>query len=205
LATHRYADDAIVHCRTRREAEEVRTAVAQRLHECRLELHPEKTKIVYCKDEDRRGNYPNPKFDFLGYTFRPRKSKNRWGKIFVNFTPAISTSAAKAIRDEIRGWRLQSCSDKSIEDLSRMFNPIIRGWLHYYGRFYRSAVYLSTGQSAGALGVTEIQETSPSSTMCTSMGRPVVPECSGAVRSLADGKGRVCCGSRMNGDVHVRF
>src|SRR5262249_24540564 len=138
LPFERYADDAIVHCRTRREAEEVRNAVAQRLQECRLELHPEKTKIVYCKDEDRRGNDPSQKFDFLGYTFRPRKSKTRWGKLFVNFTPAISTSAAKAIRDEIRGWRLQSCSDKSIEDLSRMFNPIIRGWLHYYGRFYRS-------------------------------------------------------------------
>src|SRR5262249_45304360 len=140
--------------------------------------------------------------------FRPRKSKNRWGKIFVNFTPAISTSAAKAIRDEIRGWRLQSCSDKSIEDLSRMFNPIIRGWLNYYGRFYRSAVYLSLLQLDKALarwGVTEIQETSPSSTKRTSMGRPVVPACSGAVRSLADREGRFCCGSRMNGDVHVRF
>ena len=133
LPFERYADDAIVHCRTRREAEEVRNAVAQRLQECRLELHPEKTKIVYCKDEDRRGNYPNQKFDFLGYTFRPRKSKNRWGKLFANFTPAISTRAAKAIRDEIRGWRLQSCSDQSIEALSRMFNPIIRGWLQYYG------------------------------------------------------------------------
>jgi RNA-directed DNA polymerase len=151
LPFERYADDAIVHCRTRREAEEVRNAVAQRLQECRLELHPEKTKIVYCKDEDRRGNDPSQKFDFLGYTFRPRKSITRWGKLFVNFTPAISTSAAKAIRDEIRGWRLQSCSDKSIEDLSRMFNPIIRGWLHYYGRFYRSAVYLSLLQLDKAL------------------------------------------------------
>jgi RNA-directed DNA polymerase len=106
---------------------------------------------VYLKDEDRRGNYPNQKFDFLGYTFRPRQSKSRWGKLFVNFTPAISTRAAKAIRDEIRGWRLQSCSDKSIAHLSRMFNPIIRGWLHYYGRFYRSAVYLSLRQLDKAL------------------------------------------------------
>jgi RNA-directed DNA polymerase len=101
LPFERYADDAIVHCRTRREADEVRSAVAQRLQECRLELHPEKTKIVYCKDEDRRGDYANQKFDFLGYTFRPRKSKNRWGKLFVNFSPAISDRAAKAIRDEI--------------------------------------------------------------------------------------------------------
>jgi RNA-directed DNA polymerase len=132
-------------------AEEVRTAVTQRLRECRLELHPEKTKIVYCKDEDRRGNYSNQKFDFLGYTFRPRKSKNRWGKLFVNFSPAISNSAAKAIRDEIRSWRLQSRSDKSIDDLSRMFNPILRGWLQYYGRYYRSAVYRSMLQLDKAL------------------------------------------------------
>jgi RNA-directed DNA polymerase len=121
------------------------------LRECRLELHPEKTKIVYCKDEDRRGNYPNQKFDFLGYTFRPRKSKNRWGKLFVNFSPAISDRAAKAIRDEIRGWRLQSCSAKSLEDLSRMFNPILRGWLQYYGRYYRSAVHLAMRQLDKAL------------------------------------------------------
>jgi RNA-directed DNA polymerase len=151
LPFERYADDAIVHCRTRREAEEIRSAVAKRLQECRLELHPEKTKIVYCKDEDRRGDYPSQKFDFLGYTFRPRKSMNRWGKLFVNFSPAISDRAAKAIRAEIRRWRLQSCSDKSIEDLSRMFNPVVRGWLQYYGRYYRSAVYLSLRQLDNAL------------------------------------------------------
>jgi RNA-directed DNA polymerase len=151
LPFERYADDAIVHCKTRREAEEVRSAVAQRLQECRLELHPEKTKIVYCKDGDRRGNYPNQKFDFLGYTFRPRKSKTKWGKFFVNFSPAISGRAAMAIRDEIRSWRLQSRNDKSIEDLSRLFNPILRGWLQYYGRYYRSAVYLSLRQLDKAL------------------------------------------------------
>ncbi len=131
-----------MHCRTEREAEEVRRAIAKRLQECRLELHPEKTKIIYCKDEDRRGNYSNVKFDFLGYTFRPRQAKNRWGKLFVNFSPAISDRAAKAIRDKIRSWRLQSYSSKSIEDLSRMFNPIVRGWFRYYGQFYRSAAYL---------------------------------------------------------------
>ena len=106
LPFERYADAAIVHCRTRSEAEEVWKAVAKRFEECRLELHPEKTKVVYCKDEDRRGKYPDQKFDFLGYTFRPRESKNRWGKFFVNFSPAISDRAAKAIRDEIRTWRL---------------------------------------------------------------------------------------------------
>lgn len=141
LPFERYADDAIVHCRTEREARQVRAAIAARLQECRLELHPEKTKVVYCKDDDRRGNYPNEKFDFLGYTFRPRRSKNRHGKYFINFTPAVSDKAGKAIRAEIRSWRLHLRSDKAIEDLARMFNPIIRGWLQYYGRYYRSALY----------------------------------------------------------------
>jgi RNA-directed DNA polymerase len=137
----RFADDAIVHCRTEKEAEEVRSAIAERLRECGLELHPEKTKIVYCRDDDRRGTYAHEKFDFLGYTFRPRRSKNRAGKHFINFSPAVSDKAVKKMRTEIRSWNLPLRSDKSIEDLSRMFNPIIRGWLQYYGRYYRSALY----------------------------------------------------------------
>lgn len=141
LPFERYADDAIVHCRTEREAQKVRSAIAARLQECRLELHPEKTKVVYCKDDDRRGDYPNEKFDFLGYTYRPRRSKNRHGKYFINFSPAVSDKAGKAIRAEIRSWKLHLRSDKAIEDLSRMFNPIIRGWLQYYGRYYRSSLY----------------------------------------------------------------
>ena len=141
LPFERYADDAITHCRTETEAQEVRAAIAARMEECRLELHPEKTKVVYCKDEDRRRTYPNEKFDFLGYTFRPRRSKNRFGKYFINFSPAISDKAGKSIREEIRSWNLHLRSDKAIEDLSRMFNPKIRGWLQYYGRFYRSALY----------------------------------------------------------------
>jgi len=137
----RYADDAIVHCRTEGEAQELWAAIAARLQECGLELHPQKTKVVYCKDDDRRGTYSNEKFDFLGYTFRPRRSKNRKGKFFINFTPAVSDTAVKDIRKEIRSWNLHLRSDKQIEDLARMFNPVIRGWLQYYGRFYRSALY----------------------------------------------------------------
>src|ERR1035441_1577677 len=93
------------------------------------------------QDDDRRRTYPNEKFDFLGYTFRPRRSKNRFGKYFINFSPAVSDKAVKAIRVEIRSWDLHLRSDKRIEDLSRMFNPKIRGWLQYYGRYYRSAMY----------------------------------------------------------------
>jgi group II intron reverse transcriptase/maturase len=137
----RYADDAICHCRSADEAEALRSALADRFATCKLVLHPEKTKIVYCKDDDRRGTYPNEKFDFLGYTFQPRRSKNRKGNHFINFSPAVSDKAVRAIRAEIRSWSLPKRSDKSIEDLSRMFNPTVRGWLQYYGRYYRSALY----------------------------------------------------------------
>src|SRR6516225_9418184 len=90
----RYADDVIVHCRTERQAQELRAAIAERLRACGLALHPEKTKIVYCKDDLRRRTYRNEKFDFLGYTFQPRRSKNRKGKFFINFSPAVSNKAA---------------------------------------------------------------------------------------------------------------
>jgi len=141
LPFERYADDAIVHCRTEAEAQEVQRAIAVRMQECRLELHPEKTKIVYCKDDDRRGTYPNEQVDFLGYTCRPRRSKNWKGKFFINFSPAVADKAGKAMRAELRSWQLHLRSDKSLEDLSRMFNPQVRGWLQYYGRYYRSALY----------------------------------------------------------------
>jgi RNA-directed DNA polymerase len=137
----RYADDVIARCRTEKEAQEMWKAIAARLQSCGLELHPEKTKIVYCKDDSRKKTYPNETFDFLGYTFRPRSSMNRKGKFFINFSPAVSNQAAKAIRDKVRSWKLPQRRDKAIEDLSRMFNPIIRGWIQYYGRYYRSALY----------------------------------------------------------------
>src|SRR5438128_11389690 len=105
LPFERFADEAIVYCRTEKEAQEVRVAIAERLKECGLELHPEKTKVVYCKDEDRRRTYPNEKFDFLGYTFQPRRSKNRKGKFFINFSPAVSDKAVKAIGAEIGSWK----------------------------------------------------------------------------------------------------
>ena len=137
----RYADDGVTHCRTQHEAGNLLERLRFRFNECGLELHPDKTRIVYCKDDDRRGDYPETKFDFLGYTFRPRRSKNRYGKLFINFTPGVSNKAAKALRQEIRSWRMHLKPDKSIEDLSRMFNPVIRGWINYYGRFYKSALY----------------------------------------------------------------
>ena len=141
LPFERYADDIIVHGRTEGEAQNVQEAIAARLKECGLELHPEKTKIVYCKDANRRGGYPNEKFDFLGYTYRPRKAKNRQGQLFCSFSPAISAKAATHIRAEIRAWKLPLRSSQSLEDLARVLNPQLSGWLQYYGRYYPSALY----------------------------------------------------------------
>jgi RNA-directed DNA polymerase len=137
----RYADDAVAHCRSRKDAEKLLDSLKKRFAECGLELHPTKTRIVYCKDDDRRGDYLETKFDFLGYTFRPRRSKNKYGKHFINFTPAVSNKAKKAMRQTIHGWRMHLKPDKTLEDLSRMFNPVIRGWVNYYGRFYISELY----------------------------------------------------------------
>lgn len=137
----RYADDVVVHCATEAQAHQVLGAIAARLAQVGLELHPDKTRIVYCKDDDRRGSAEHERFDFLGYTFRPRLSKSKHGKHFVNFSPAISDDAKKAIGWEIRRWRLNRRSDKTLTDLARMVNPIVHGWINYYGRFYKSGLY----------------------------------------------------------------
>ena len=135
----RFADDAVVHCRSEEQARAVREAIRGRFEHCGLELHPTKTCIVYCKDDDRPGKYEHVRFDFLGYTFQPRRAKNRWGKFFVSFLPAISTKAAKKIRKTIREWRMASTrNNQRLEDLARLVNPAVRGWMNYYGRFYRS-------------------------------------------------------------------
>lgn len=143
LPFERYADDAIVHCGSERQAKEVLSAIRDRFQECGLELHPTKTKIVYCQDSDRRGKYEHIAFDFLGYTFQPRRAKNRYGKFFVSFLPAISAKAAKAIRDTIREWRLAATrNNQSLEALAQLINPVVRGWMNYYGRYYRSKCVL---------------------------------------------------------------
>jgi RNA-directed DNA polymerase len=135
----RYADDAIVHCRTERQASMVLEAIRRRFEQCGLELHPTKTQIVYCKDDDRQGEHERVAFDFLGYTFQPRRAKNRFGKFFVSFLPAMSTKAAKAVRATIRSWRMASTrNNQRLEDLAQLINPSVRGWMNYYGRFYRS-------------------------------------------------------------------
>jgi RNA-directed DNA polymerase len=136
----RYADDAVVNCKSKEDAEGLRNSLAQRLAECKLELHPTKTRIVYCKDDNRKGSYPENSFDFLGYTFRPRSAKNKKGELFASFLPAISKKAKVAIQQSIREWRLHQKSDKSLEELSEIYNPKIRGWTNYYGRFYKTGM-----------------------------------------------------------------
>jgi len=147
----RYADDIVVHCRSKEQAKWIKMGIEERLKQCRLELHPDKTKIVYCKDSFRAGSYPNEQFDFLGYSFRPRRAKGRNGKFFVSFLPAVSNEAVKSIRKTIRSWRLHRMTDKSVKDLACMFNPIIRGWINYYGHFYKSALRPLLNQLNGSL------------------------------------------------------
>jgi RNA-directed DNA polymerase len=138
VSFERYADDAVVHCRSKAQAELVLGAIGQRLASLGLELHPGKTRIVYCKDASRRGDHDHVSFDFLGYTFRRRAVRSKAGKVFDGFAPAVSDTAAKAIRLSIRRWRLHHRSEASLADLARRVNPIVRGWINYYGRFYRS-------------------------------------------------------------------
>ncbi len=137
----RYADDVIVHCRSEAEARNIRHSIEERLHACKLEAHPQKTKIVYCRDSNRTESHRPISFDFLGYTFRPRTAVNRTGSTFVSFSPGVSSKAAKAIAAEIRRWQIQRKSDKSLEDLGSIYNHKIRGWINYYGKYYKSALY----------------------------------------------------------------
>lgn len=137
----RYADDIVCHCKTEAEVNALKAALNERFNACKLTLHPTKTHIIYCKDEDRKGNYSHTSFDFLGYTFRPRMSKNRRGKYFVNFSPAMSDKAAKLVRSKVKQWRWNLRPDDSLEDLAKECNAKIRGWIAYYGRYYYSALY----------------------------------------------------------------
>ena len=137
----RYADDGLVHCRTEQEAEALTAELRARLAECHLELHPTKTKIVYCRDGKRKGTYPNVKFDFLGYCFRPRWiKKSRDNSMFCGFNPAVSPSALKAMRSTIRDLNIRRQTQLSLADIARTLNPLVRGWIEYYGRYAPSAL-----------------------------------------------------------------
>lgn len=136
----RYADDVICHCRSEAQARSLLETLRVRFAACKLELHPQKTKIVYCKDANRRLNYPYQQFDFLGYTFRPRRVMSRDGQLFVSFSPAVSNSAAKKMRLQIRRWRLHRRNDLELEVVAQWVRPVLSGWIRYYGFFRPSAL-----------------------------------------------------------------
>ena len=130
----------VIHCKSEAQAQLVVRKLGKRLKECGLELHPEKTKIVYCQDINRQGKSPTIQFTFLGYTFRPRKAVDKYGRVYVNFSPGVSREALTEMRQTVRGWHLQLMCDKELGDLSNMFGPVLRGWSNYYGRFYPTAM-----------------------------------------------------------------
>lgn len=137
----RYADDIVIHCKTKEEAERLQEKVRKRLLECKLELHSEKTKIVYCKDSNRRGKEQHEKFDFLGYTFRPRSSRNRFGKLFTNFSPAMSDKAQKRSRDVMKDWFKEVKPNETLAKLAKIVNPVVIGWINYFGKFHASEMW----------------------------------------------------------------
>lgn len=138
----RFADDAVVHCATERQAREVWAALAERLESVGLRLHPDKTKVVYCKDRKRRLKYGCTSFTFLGYTFRARKAPTRGGKsMFSAFLPAVSREALKSKGRIVRRWRINLRTTSDPVELAKWINPIVRGWMNYYGRFYRTEMY----------------------------------------------------------------
>jgi RNA-directed DNA polymerase len=136
----RYADDGLLHCSTKKQAEDVLKLIEQRFLECGLTLHPEKSGVIYCKDIDRKEEFERISFDFLGYTFRPRRCINKRYTVHSNFLPAISDQSKKAIMREMRSWHIQLESDKSLNELSEQIDVKIRGWYEYYGKFYPSAM-----------------------------------------------------------------
>ena len=136
----RYADDIVVHCKSKQQAEFIKQAIEQRLAECKLSLNQQKTQIVYCGASKRREDSTGRKFNFLGYTFRPRKTRTQQGEYFVGFLPAISNEAKRGIRQTIKRWRMHRWMGESIETLAKRINPYIRGWINYYGKFYRSEI-----------------------------------------------------------------
>jgi len=136
----RYADDGLIHCKTEAQALAIRDQLSERLSQCGLEMHPEKTKVVYCKDSNRRAKHPVAAFDFLGYTFKPRLVRSNKGRMFIGFTPAVSTIASKAMRDRIRQWKLKYRVDRSLEEIAGHCNPVLRGWMQYYGKYSPSSL-----------------------------------------------------------------
>jgi RNA-directed DNA polymerase len=134
----RYGDDAVVHCVSEKQAIFVRDKIERRLLQFGLHLHPEKTRIVYCKQDGRERAFPVADFTFLGYTFRPRAARLRDGRLKTGFLPAVSKTAMKSMARRIRSWRLGRWTELSFQEIAAMINPVVAGWINYYGHFYKS-------------------------------------------------------------------
>jgi hypothetical protein len=136
----RYADDAVVHYCRKQQAEQVMRSIAERLAECGLTMHPEKSKIVYCQDSNRTESFPYVQFTFLGFTFRPRKAMSKQHRAFTSFLPGVSADAKKRMRQAVRGWRIPRQTPATLAELAEHYNSAIRGWWNYYGAFYPTAM-----------------------------------------------------------------
>jgi len=135
----RYADDIVVHCGSKEEAEQMLNKLRTRMEQYELTLHPEKTRIVYCKNYQRNENNDNESFTFLSYSFQPRARRDKFGrkKTFFVFSGAISNAAKTSIREAIRGVMKPRWSQQTLEWFAEKLNPKIRGWINYYTRFNR--------------------------------------------------------------------
>jgi RNA-directed DNA polymerase len=207
----RYADDAVVHCVTERQAREVLAALGDRMEQVGLRLHPVKTKIVYCKDSMRRASYEHTSFTFLGFTFRPRAARRKDGSMYTRFLPAISRDALKRISGEVRSWRLRRKVNYTFAGLATMIDPVVADWMHYYGRFPAVSDVSAPGahqRLPGAMDPQEIQAT-PGAHKST-------PQAAGDHRKVPPASSRTGSGSpqpgcdqddrsRMNREVHVRI
>jgi RNA-directed DNA polymerase len=203
----RYADDAICHCANEAQALELRQALEARFAECRLRVHPQKTRIVYCKDANRPGKYPEQSFDFLGYTFRPREASGRNRKRFVSFSPAASAQAAKRMRQEVRKWRLHRRSDLELEDIAGWVRPILAGWVRYYGRFYPSELreQLRTIDAFIVRWVRRKYKRSAAARWRRGNGYARFGDATRACSLTGRWDARLGDGSRVNREVHARF
>lgn len=138
IAFERYADDVICHCHSEKEARRLLESLQDRFASCGLELHPQKTQVVYCRDSNRRAPFADVKFTFLGFAFRSRESRNSRGVIYTGFLPAVSPHALQRMRERIRSMGVPSLVYLSLEEIAKVQNPVLRGWIQYYGRFYRT-------------------------------------------------------------------
>ena len=197
----------ICHCRSEEQALALREALEARLAACKLELHPQKTKIVYCKDDNREGRYPVQQFEFLGFNFRARRIKNRDGEMFIGFVPAVSGAAVKAIRLTMRRWKLHHRNDLTLDEVAAWVRPVVTGWINYYGRFQRSAlipVFRPLDSFLKRWARRKYQRFKSARKRTHQWLKRVRSQQFWLFPHWAL-EARLNTGSRMNGDIHVRF